>query len=203
MPLMSVPAAAIYPQSERQSNEPFVPAKKWRAKTRLCLSAAQFFVTQYFARATFARSIDGKQASILWRRVPPHCPCGNSHDVAGVRLDCYAAAFYEQLTFDHEVVLTVRMFIRPRFRSQFPLKQRRLGPASLQWWHDDAAFRFVVSAQFGSRIFRRRVRSVYHCLFSCVLPRNPDYMGGASNHRNSRESVFYRSNPTVARVLAA
>src|SRR5579859_739375 len=145
------------------------------------LSAAQFFVTQYPARATFARSIYGKQTGILWRRVPPHCPGGNSHYVAALRLDCYAAAFYEQLTFYHEVVLTVRMFIGPRFRSQFPLEQRRLGPTALQWWHDDPTFRFVVPAQFGSRIFRRRVRSVGHALFSCCGALDPEYMGELAN----------------------
>src|ERR1700692_2404849 len=131
--------------------------------TPLRLSAAQFFVTQYSARAAFARSIYGKQTGILWGGVPPHCPGGNSHDVAGLRLDCYAAAFYEQLTCYHEVVLTVRMFIGPRFRSQFPLKQHRLGPTALWGWQDDATFVFVVSAQVGSRIFRRRFRSVGHC----------------------------------------
>jgi len=36
---------------------------------------------------TFARSIYGKQTSILWRPVPPHRPGGNSHDVAGLRFD--------------------------------------------------------------------------------------------------------------------
>src|SRR5665213_1460878 len=129
----------------------------------LRLSAAQFFVTQYSARATFARSIYGKQTGILWLRVLPHCPGGNSHNVASLRLDCYAAAFYEQLTFYHEVVLTVRMFIGPRFRSQFPLKQLRFGPTALQRWRDDSTFRFVVAVQFGSRIFRWRARSVGHC----------------------------------------
>src|SRR6202163_2797146 len=117
----------------------------------LRLSAAQFFVTQYSAGATFARSIYGKQTGILWLRVPPHCHGGNSHDVAVLLLDCYAAAFYEQLTFYHEVVLTVRMFIGPRFRSQFPLKQRRLGPTALQWWHDDPTFRLFAPPPFWSR----------------------------------------------------
>src|ERR1700680_3291985 len=114
----------------------------------LRLSAAQFFVTQYSAGATFARSIYGKQTGILWRRVPPHCPGGNSHDVAGLRLDCYAAAFYEQLTLYHEVVLTVRMFIGPRFRSQFPLKQHRLGPTPLRGGADDPTLRVALPPQF-------------------------------------------------------
>ena len=81
---------------------------------------------------------------MLWRPVLPDCPSGNSHDGARLCLDCYAAGFYEQLAFYHEVVFAVRMLIGPRFRSQFPLKQRRLGPTALHWWHDDPTFRFIV-----------------------------------------------------------
>ena len=68
----------------------------------------------------------------MGRPISAHCPGGNSHDVALLRLECYAATFYEQLAFYHEVVLAVRMLIGPRLRGQLPFKQRRLRPTPLQ-----------------------------------------------------------------------
>jgi hypothetical protein len=61
---------------------------------------------------------------VLGRPISARRSCGNSHNVARMRLNYYAAGFYEELAFNHEVVLAVRMLIRPRLRSQFPLKQQ-------------------------------------------------------------------------------
>ncbi len=95
------------------------------------LRATPLFVTQPSARTPVAGSIDGQQTGVLWRPVPPRCPGGNLRDVARLRLDCYAPRFDEQLTFQHKVVLGVRMLIGPRFPSQFPLREHRFGPNAL------------------------------------------------------------------------
>ena len=75
--------------------------------------------------------VRSKHARIRWGPVPAYCPGRNSHNVARLRLECHAAGFYEQLTFNHEIVVAVRMLIRPRLRSQLPLKQHRLRLSTL------------------------------------------------------------------------
>jgi hypothetical protein len=66
--------------------------------------------------AALTGSIYGKETSVLWCPVPAHRPGGDSHDVARMRLNRYAAGFYEELAFNHKIVLTVRMLICPRLR---------------------------------------------------------------------------------------
>jgi len=68
--------------------------------------------------ARLTGSVNSKQARIRWCPVPAYCPGRSSHNVARLRLACCAAGFYEQLTFNHEIVVAVRMLIRPRLRSQ-------------------------------------------------------------------------------------
>jgi len=67
----------------------------------------------------------------------------NSDAIARLRLDRYTAGLHEQLPFDHEVVLAVRVLIGPRLGRQFPLKQRGLGPTAFRWRNDDPTARLV------------------------------------------------------------
>src|SRR5262249_52774347 len=69
---------------------------------------------------------------------------------------------HEQLAFDHEVILTVRMLVGPRLGGQLPLKKRRLRPAAPSGWQDDPAFRLVVSRELGSREFCWWIRWINH-----------------------------------------